>query len=104
MFFSHGKCRLGISYSIGRILNIVCSTAVFSKKMEGRLFLLPDVTRERYGRPKVWTCFILSKLHPPYNNLSSGCGLVQQVVKCSAYYNNLTGGCGLVQQVVKCSN
>ena len=24
-----------------------------------------------------------SKLHPPYNNLSSGCKLVQQLVKCS---------------------
>jgi hypothetical protein len=44
-----------------------------------------------------------SKLHPPYNNLSGGCGLVQQIVKCSIYYNNLQGGCGLVQQVVKCS-
>ena len=24
-----------------------------------------------------------SKLHPPYNNLSGGCKLVQQLVKCS---------------------
>jgi hypothetical protein len=44
-----------------------------------------------------------SKLLPPYNNLSGGCRLVQQVVKCSIYYNDLSGGCELVQQVVKCS-
>jgi hypothetical protein len=37
-----------------------------------------------------------SKLRPSYNNLSGGCGLVQQVVKCSIYYNNLSCGCGLV--------
>jgi hypothetical protein len=46
---------------------------------------------------------IKSKLRPPYYNLSGGCGLVQQVVKCSIYYNNLSCGCGLVQQVIKCS-
>jgi hypothetical protein len=45
----------------------------------------------------------MSKLRPPYNNLSGRCGIVQQVVKCTIYYNNLSGGCGLVQQVVKCS-
>jgi hypothetical protein len=46
--------------------------------------------------------FPLSKLRPLYNNLSGGCRLVQQVVKCSIYYNNLSRGCGLAQQVVKC--
>jgi hypothetical protein len=40
--------------------------------------------------------FLKSKLCSPYNNLSGGCRLVQQVVKWSIYYNDLSGGCGLV--------
>lgn len=35
------------------------------------------------------------------SNLSGGCRLIQQIIKCSFQYNNFSSECRLVQQLVK---
>jgi hypothetical protein len=66
------------------------------------MYMVEPVQRDVSHQGAYWFS-IKSKLCPSHNNLSGGCGLVKQLVKCSIYYNNLSCGRGLVQQVVKCS-